>query len=246
VFPFTVNIEIPNSRKSDGKVARLPAQTIHDRIASLLTPDRLKKISEVVEQRTFSVSVVLENIHDRGNASAVMRSAEALGLAQVHSIEPGEKLKESQRTTAGADKWVELSRWKTTQECISQLKKEKKQIIVTHLDSTSKPIHQVDFTKPTAIVLGNEKDGASQEMIAAADVRVILPMVGFVQSYNISVAGALCFYHIYMDRMRRQSFHGDLTPEQKMILRTHYYLRTQNSAFDVLNELIVRGELKAL
>jgi tRNA (guanosine-2'-O-)-methyltransferase len=246
VFPFANEIEIPKVKNLDGAVARLPAQVVHDRVMGLLTPERIQKINRVVAERTFSVSVVLEKIYDRGNASAVMRSAEALGLGQVHSIEPDDKFKESQRTTAGADKWVELTRWKSTQECVAQLKKENKQIIVTHLDATSKPIHEVDFTKPTAIVLGNEKDGASKEMIEAADVRVILPMVGFVQSYNISVAGALCFYHIFMDRMRRQGHHGDLTEEQKMILRTQYYLRTQDSAVDVLAELIARGELKAL
>jgi tRNA (guanosine-2'-O-)-methyltransferase len=63
---------------------------------------------------------------------------------------------------------------------------------------------------------------------------VILPMVGFTQSYNISVAAALCFYHVWQDRMRRQGFHGDLTEEQKNILRAHYYLRTQNSGVDIL------------
>jgi tRNA (guanosine-2'-O-)-methyltransferase len=246
VFPFFTDIEIPNKKTSDGRPLILSAHDVHDLVQKMLTTERIIKIQNVVEQRTFSVSVVLEKIYDRGNASAVMRSAEALGIAQVHSIEPDEKFKESQRTTAGADKWVELSRWKTTAECITQLKKEKKQIVVTHLDSTSIPIQEIDFTKPTALVLGNEKDGASREMIEAADARVILPMVGFVQSYNISVAGALCFYHIFMDRMRRQGFHGDLTIQQKMILRTQYYLRTQNSAFDVLGELVTRGELKAL
>lgn len=246
MFPFSEVIEIQSHKVALARPVSLSANDVHDRVAGMLTQERIQKISRVVSERTFNVSVVLENIYDRGNASAVMRSAEALGFGQVHSIELSEKLKESQRTTAGADKWVELSRWKSTKACVDQLKKEKKQIVVTHLDETSKPIGEVDFTKPTAIVLGNEKDGASKEMIEAADVRVILPMVGFVQSYNISVAGALCFYHIYMDRMRRQGHHGDLTEEQKMILRTQYYLRTQDSAYDVLAELIARGELNTL
>ena len=175
-----------------------------------------------------------------------MRSAEALGLTRVHLIESGEKFKESQRTTAGADKWVELSKYKTTAECIKQLQSDKIQIVVTHLDSTSKPIETIDFSQPTALVLGNEKEGASPEMLAAATHRVILPMVGFVQSYNISVAGALCFYQVYLDRMRRLGLHGDLTPEQKQILMAHYYLRTQPSAEDVLLEMIQRGQVQGI
>lgn len=237
MFPFADLIEIIGGIK-------VPASVVHDRIGALLTKERFEKVLRVVEGRCFSTSVVLEDIYDRGNASAVMRSAEALGFAQVHLIEPGEKQKESQRTTAGADKWVEIQRWKTTRECVEALRKEKKQIIVTHLDVTSKPIHEVDFTKPCAIVLGNEKEGVSKEMIEAADHRVILPMVGFVQSYNISVAAALSLYHIYSDRIRRQGFHGDLNEEQKMILRAHYFLRTQPSAEDMLRELVQRGEIK--
>lgn len=227
MFPFSQQLEVEKNFFVDAHFA-------HEQIGPLLTKERVEKIHRVVENRTFNVVTVLENIYDRGNASAVMRSAEALGMAYVHSIEPGEKFKESQRTTAGADKWVELKRWKSTAECVAELRRQKKQIVVTHLDSTSVPIAEVDFTKPTALVLGNEKDGVSPEMIAAADARVILPMVGFVQSYNISVAGALCFYHMYMDRMRRQGFHGDLTEEQKLILRAEYFIRTQPSSADIL------------
>lgn len=241
MFPFSENIHL--GKTADGQALQISAELAHDHIEKLLTKDRIDKIHRVVENRTYNVVTVLENLYDRGNASAVMRSAEALGIAQVHSIEPNEKMKESQRTTAGADKWVEVRRWKKTADCVAELKRQKKQIVVTHLDATSVPIHEVDFTKPTAIVLGNEKEGVSPEMIAAADVRVILPMVGFVQSYNISVAGALCFYHIFMDRMRRQGFHGDLTDKEKKILRTIYYMRTQPSSEDILKELIIRQQI---
>ncbi|GIL16254.1 MAG: tRNA (guanosine(18)-2'-O)-methyltransferase [Oligoflexia bacterium] len=236
MFPFSGEILL-------GQGKSVSAQRVCEKIGPLLTPERFQKIDRVIRERTFTPVVVLENIYDRGNASAVMRSAEGMGLGQVHVIELGEKFKESQRTTAGADKWVEVKKWKSTQSCVDLLKSQGKQIVVTHLDSTSKNISEVDFTKPTAIVLGNEKDGVSKEMIEAADHRVILPMVGFVQSYNISVAGALCFYHIYMDRLRRQGFHGDLTEGQKTILKAHYYMRTQDSSQDYLLELIARGEL---
>jgi tRNA (guanosine-2'-O-)-methyltransferase len=232
MFPFSQDIEVhDDAGRSQGT---LSARAVYEEIFPLLTPERQSKIQHVVQGRTFNVSVVLENIYDRGNASAVMRSAEALGLVQVHSIEPGTKFKESQRTTAGADKWVELQRWKDTSACVSELKRQGKQIIVTSLQPDSKPIQDVDFTKPSALVLGNEKDGASAEMIQSADVCVVLPMVGFTQSYNISVAGALCFYHIYADRMRRQAFHGDLTSEQKEILSAYYALRTIPSGMDIL------------
>lgn len=236
MFPFSNEISL-------GSGKTVTAEKVCEKIGPLLTADRFQKIERVVSARAYNHVVVLENIYDRGNASAVMRSAEGFGFGQCHVIELGEKFKESQRTTAGADKWVEVKKWKSTLDCVKELKSQGKQIVVTHLDSTSKNIAEVDFTKPSAIVLGNEKDGVSKEMIAAADHRVILPMVGFVQSYNISVAGALCFYHIYMDRLRRQGFHGDLTENQKTILKAHYYMRTQDSSVDYLVELMARGEL---
>ncbi len=208
-------------------------QVILEKIGPLLTPERREKIARVVTQRNFSTAVVLESIYDRGNISAVMRSAEGLGFANFHVIETGEKFKESQRVTQGADKWVEIQKWKTTHAAVRELKKQGYKICVTTLEG-AKPLHEIDFSGPMALVLGNEKDGASAEMIAAADERVIIPMSGFVQSFNISVAGALCLYHVAQDRLRRLQRQADLTVEEQDILKAYYYLRTQDSAVDVL------------
>ncbi len=236
MFPFELPIRI-----KDG--FDIEPEKIVAIVGPLLTSARKKKIDQVIDGRTFQVSIVLENIYDRGNASAVMRTAEALGLVRVYMVEVGEKFKESQRTTAGADKWIELHRYKSTRACLQEIKKDYSQIVVTDLRPGAQPIEELDFTKPTAFVLGNEKDGVSEEMLAAATHRVVLPMTGFVQSYNISVAGALSFYQIYMDRRRRQGFHGDLSSREKMVLRAHYYLRTQSSAEELLLEKRSRGEI---
>lgn len=240
VFPFLFDSEL-NFEIEEG--LHVSAAQIHQEIKPLLTPERIQKIERVVRDRTFSVSLVLENIYDRGNISAVLRSAEAFGLGQVHLIE-AEKFKESQRTTAGADKWVEIRRWKNTEDCIQEMKRQGKQIVVTHLGERSKPISQVDFTRRTALVLGNEKDGASKKMIESADHCVILPMVGFVQSYNISVAAALCLYHLYQDRIQRRGYHGDLSENEKKVLESIYICRTQQSSVDVLKEINSRMKNK--
>lgn len=230
MFPFSEIIEINNSNRT----VKVSFEKVHSEIGPLLTPERKKRIDDVCLGRNFDSVVVMENIYDRGNISAVMRSAEALGLGMVHLIELGEKFKESQRTTAGADKWVEVRKWKSTADCVAALKREGKKIIVTHLDPTSKPITEIDFSVPCGIVLGNEKDGVSKEMIAAADERVILPIAGFVQSYNISVAGALCFYQIYCDRIKRLKTNSSLNEKQIKILRAVYYARTLDTAGDIL------------
>ena len=126
MFDFSENIEIE-------KNFSVSYREVLKHVFPLLTESRQRRIQEVVEKRCFNCSVVLENIYDRGNASAVMRSAEALGFAQIHMIELGDKFKESQRTTAGADKWLELKKWKSTVECVVELKRQGQQIVVTHL-----------------------------------------------------------------------------------------------------------------
>jgi len=217
-------------------------ELILQHIGPLLTPERRQKIDRVVAGRNFETAVVLESIYDRGNISAVMRSAEGLGFANFHVIETQEKFKESQRVTQGADKWVEIQKWKQSKDCIKALKDQGYRICVTSLEN-AKPLAEIDFSGKTALVLGNEKHGVSQEMLEAADERVIIPMPGFVQSFNISVAGALCLYHIMQDRIRRSGANADLTEQEQNILKALYYMRTQDSSVDYLKEMFARGTL---
>jgi tRNA (guanosine-2'-O-)-methyltransferase len=217
-------------------------ELILQHIGPLLTAERRQKIDRVVAGRNFETAVVLEGIYDRGNISAVMRTAEGLGYANFHVIETQEKFKEANRVTQGADKWVEVQKWKQSKDCIKALKDQGYRICVTTLEA-SKPIAEIDFSGKTALVLGNERDGVTHEMIDAADERMIIPMPGFVQSFNISVAGALCLYHIMQDRIRRTGSNADLTPKEQEILKALYYMRTQDSAADYLKEMFSRGTL---
>jgi tRNA (guanosine-2'-O-)-methyltransferase len=227
VFPLSSEIEILNGK------FKVTKEDVMKHVYPLLTEDRQKKIAKVASARCFDISVVLESIYDRGNISAVMRTAEGLGFSNFHIIETFEKFKNANRVTQGADKWVESKKWKTSNDFISFAKKNKIRICVTSLDA-AKPIHEIDFSTPLALVLGNEKDGVSKEMLEAADERVIIPMPGFVQSFNISVAGALCLYQIYQDRLRRLGKVEDVTEDQIEILKAHYALRTMDSAEDIL------------
>lgn len=211
-------------------------------IGPLLTDERRQKIDRVVAGRNFETAVVLEGIYDRGNISAVMRTAEGLGFANFHVIETQEKFKEANRVTQGADKWVEVQKWQQTKDCVKALKDQGYRICVTTLEA-SKPLAEIDFSGKTALVLGNEKDGVSREILEAADERMIIPMPGFVQSFNISVAGALCLYHIMQDRIRRTGSNADLTEKEQNILKALYYMRTQDSAEKYLKEMFSRGTL---
>lgn len=159
----------------------------------LLTEPRREKINRIVQFRSPSLIPVLENIYDRGNISAVMRSAESFGFYKFHIIDSVSQFKESARVTQGADKWLNVKKWKSTEPALLSLKEQGVKIYTTALTESAVEIQDLDFSSPVALVLGNEKDGVSQTALDLSDGNVLIPMVGFTQSFNISVAAALCF-----------------------------------------------------
>lgn len=226
MFPYETEIEIEKNFK-------VSYQDVLKHVWPLLTEERRQKIAKVAAERNFNVSVVLENIYDRGNASAVMRSQEAFGFGLVEVIEGGQRFKDANRVSSGAEKWLRTRRWANTADCCRKLKDEGFQIVVTSLEA-SKPIDQVDWNRPSALVLGNEKEGVSPEILKQADERIIIPMVGFVQSLNISVAGAVSLYHVSQAIKAKHGTVATVSEEQIEILKAHFALKTLDSAPQVL------------
>jgi tRNA (guanosine-2'-O-)-methyltransferase len=220
-----------------------PVDEIVARLAPLLTEERRARIEQVVAGRTYSVVPVLEGVHDLGNVNAVLRSAEGLGFGAAHLVNlqgdagawaasraTGTPLagtvRPARRQSQGADKWVDLDLWREPAAAVDQLRQRGYRVVATHLSADAVPIEAVDFRTPTALVLGNEREGVSGELLAAADLNCVLPIDGFIQSYNISVAAALALYHARADRLARQGFHGDLDDEQRRVLTAAFYLRS--------------------
>lgn len=175
--------------------SEIAVDRILTRLEPILTPERLSKLHQVVSARSFQLVSVLENIYDRGNVSAVMRSADAFGFLRMHLVDsPGAKFKAANRVSKGAEKWLDIRLHNSPTQTCEQLRLDGYQIFASDL-ATDRELDDIDFTKPTAIVLGNEKDGVSDEMKKASDGMFRIPMYGFSQSFNISVAAALIFYH---------------------------------------------------
>lgn len=200
------------------------AEEILDRMGSVLTEDRRRRIDSVIADRTYSVVPVLEGVYDRGNVNAVLRSAEGMGYQAFHIVDTSSKFRRAKRVTQGAEKWLDITTWESPEACADHLKRMGYRLLVTCFENAT-PIGTVDFTQPTALVFGNERDGISQEMAAQADGRVVVPMSGFIQSFNISVAAALCLYHAAQDRIRRLGRQGDLDEAERRLLTASYYLR---------------------
>ncbi len=230
----------PHSEIIEMGQLKLKASEVIELMSPYISEHRKLRIEKVVSDRSFSVVSVLENIYDRGNASAVMRSCEAMGFQGVHMIEPNDKFKKANRVTKGADKWLDVTTWRTTSQCVNFLKSNGYKIYATHLDAKAIPIENIDWTHPAALVLGNEKDGVSKEMQELCDQSIIIPMQGFVQSFNISVAGAIALYHIYRARVEKLGRSGDLTEKEREILTAHFLLRSSKNPERLLMRLIER------
>ncbi|CAD7704933.1 unnamed protein product, partial [Ostreobium quekettii] len=216
-------------------------------VIALLTPyisrQRRAAVDKVVSERTFSVVPIVEGLVDTGNLSAVLRSADALGYGAVHCIRnSNKKPKYSQRCSAGADKWLELVEWDRTEDCLADMKENGYHIVVTSLAPGASLVQDVDWTRPTAVVLGNELQGVSDAAMEMADSCAVIPMVGFVESFNISVAAALTLYEAKSSRICKLGFHGDLSEEQQQILKAVLYLRCREDAGRYVKELLSRME----
>jgi len=207
---------------------------VFEKLRPQITSERLQRIETVLDKRRSDLSLVVENIYNRGNTSAVMRSLEAFGYYQIHHIQLQDEFKESNRVTQGADKWLVQKSWESTKSCVEGLRAKGLKIFVTTLDG-GRPIQDFDFSEPSALCFGNEKDGASKDLLDAADERVFVPMHGFVQSFNISVAAALCLQHI----RGRQDAQGPspLSEAERLDLEALYLLRSLKNPYQFLQPL---------
>jgi tRNA (guanosine-2'-O-)-methyltransferase len=147
---------------------------------------------EVLERRQPSLAVVLENVHDRHNASAVIRSCDAFGVGAVHLLYTEEAFPRVADGVAGhARRWLDLERWDDRAACTTALRERGIALYATASGPGAVRHTEIDWTKPAAIALGNENRGCSEELLAAADAQVWVPMRGMVESLNVSVAAAI-------------------------------------------------------
>lgn len=171
-----------------------------------MTEKRYNKIKKVVCQRQKYLTVILENVHDPHNVSAVLRSCDAVGIDKVYLIYNTNKFPKIGRvSSASAKKWVEIVKFKSVEDCFAELRKEKYKIYSTHISETgkNKSLYDVDLTKKVAIVFGNEHLGVTEEVKMKSDSNLIIPMYGMIQSLNISVSVAVCLYEALRQRERK-------------------------------------------
>lgn len=180
------------------------------------TDERIDRVSRVLSFRQPDLRVVLEDVTNAHNASAVLRTCDAAGVMHVDVIGSGpEPLPINKAITTRADKWIDIHVHPTTRDCLTELRSRGFLIAATHLGPGAVFHTQLDLTKPTAIVFGNESEGISPAALELADVKVKIPMFGMVQSLNLSVAVGVILYEAIRQRLGRGYYDARrLTPEE--------------------------------
>lgn len=174
-----------------------------------MTPERHERLTSVLNKRQPDLTVVLENVFDPHNISAVMRTCDAVGIQDIYilntKIPPHKKW--GAKSSSSAAKWLSIHQFTDANECFTELRKKFKKIYTTHLSSDAVELHELNLTEPVALVFGNEHSGVSEEIIAMADGNFIIPQVGIIKSLNISVACAVCLYESF--RQKNNAGHYD-------------------------------------
>ena len=167
-----------------------------------ITDRRSAKLRRVIAQRQRDLTVVLENIHDPHNVSAVLRSCEAVGVHRIELVYTREKFPRiGRKSSSSANKWLERRSHESIPSCYAMLRTEGFRIYATRLDGSAESLYDLDLTGAVALVFGNEHRGVSDEAAQLADENFHIPMMGMIQSLNVSVAAAVALYEALRQRL---------------------------------------------
>ncbi|MCV6620284.1 MAG: tRNA (guanosine(18)-2'-O)-methyltransferase TrmH [Cellvibrionaceae bacterium] len=156
-----------------------------------MTPERLAKIRAVLNRRQPDLTVINDEVHKGRNLAAIMRTCDAVGIDHMHIVEPKEGYRSFRGTASGSNKWVEVSTYDSVSEAIKAVKRSGMKVVAAHLDERAVDYRSIDYCQATALLMGMEKEGVSEEALALADETVVIPMQGMVESFNVSVAAAI-------------------------------------------------------
>lgn len=177
--------------------------------------------------RQPDLTLCLEQVHKPHNVSAIIRTADAVGVHQVHAVWPTTRMRTLVSSAAGSNSWVNVKTHRSIADAVTQMKDQRMQILATHLSARAIDFREVDYTRPICILLGQEKTGISEEALALADQDIIIPMLGMVQSLNVSVAAAVILYEAQRQRQNAGMYHRahcalDAEEQQRLLFEGGY------------------------
>ena len=207
-----------------------PAEQVIEALSAVVTPERLQRIQEVVDGRTDSLVVVLDRIADPHNSSAVLRSADAFGVQNVLAIVGEHGFRASHGVSKGTQRWLDVTRYENAEACARRLKDAGYSIYVAAMGGEATP-EDLREVPQLAVVFGNEHRGVSTEMRELADGAFSIPMRGFVESLNVSVAAAITLQTLARNGRR------PLSPERRRELLARFLMNSVRNAGQIIDEL---------
>ena len=203
-------------------------ETCIDTLYSFLTEERKLRFEEVLEKRTRHISLVLEDIFQSRNASAIMRSADGFGIQDLHIIEDNHKWSGTRSVSKGASSWLTIHKHfgnNPTSDCVQNLKAQGFRIVATSTNECGYTSDTLPLDKPVAIIMGTELSGVTTNMLSQVDDFVAIPMYGFSESFNVSVATAIILNRL-RTRLEDMGIDNGLSEEEKQKLRLIWAYRT--------------------
>lgn len=191
-----------------------------------LTERRRALFLKVIAERTRHFTVALENIYQPHNASAAVRSCECLGIQDLHIIEKENSFKASTGVVMGADKWIDLHYYKNPDECINHLKSRGYRIIATTPHKNDCLLEEFDISEKAAFFFGEESAGLSKQVIENADGFLKISMVGFTESFNISVTAAIVLHYLTMKLRKKENIQWKLNEEEMIEKRIDWAIKS--------------------
>jgi tRNA (guanosine-2'-O-)-methyltransferase len=197
-------------------------QIVLNELYKIITPSKQEMFDRIAAERTNFLTVSLENVYQEHNASAVLRSCDCFGIQQLHVIEKDNQYKVQRDIALGAGRWVDMFNYdqggNPTMDCINNLRLKGYRIVATSPHANEKTINDIDISQPMALIFGTERRGISDEVKAAADEFVSIPMYGFTESFNISVSVAITL-NVLRQRLEKSSVDWKLTQEEQISLK---------------------------
>lgn len=208
-----------------------------DYLLEYLTPRRRKLFDEVIAQRTNYLTVATQDVYQLHNTSAVLRSCDVFGIQNIHIIEERFPKRIDKQIAMGAQKWVDVHRYKTAKECINSLREKGYRIVATSPHERSQIPEDFSLDQPSALFFGTEKEGLSEEILSEADTTLHIPMVGFTESLNISVSAAIIL-HVLTERLRKSDFNWKLAEKEKMQLKFEWTKKSIKNSEQIIERFL--------
>jgi tRNA (guanosine-2'-O-)-methyltransferase len=216
---------------------------LYEKLSAFISDNKRELFDRLAPLRTRHVTVVLEDIYQSQNASAVVRTSDLMGIQDIHVIENRNKYQLNPDVTLGSSKWVDIHRYRThednTMACVQQLRSRGYRIVATSPRAESITPDNIDLSRPMAFCFGTELTGLSAELMDAADEHMRIPMYGFTESYNISASAAIVLYTV-MQRLRAGDVQWRLNEEELITLKLAWARKVVHSAQHL--EARLRGE----